>query len=63
MRGGNPPNLGYSDAGSIKHLKSLLLSNAFAAAGMPSFKDRLSKDDVAKIVAFIEGTADVVREN
>lgn len=63
MSGGNLPNLGYSDAATIKNLEALLLSDAFAAAGMPSFKDRLSKDKIVKIVAFIKGTADAVREN
>ncbi|MEM8752451.1 MAG: PQQ-dependent dehydrogenase, methanol/ethanol family [Pseudomonadota bacterium] len=60
--GGNVPNLGYSTAETIGGLKDILFSAAFAEAGMPSFEGRLSEEEVAKITAFIQGTADAVRQ-
>ncbi len=60
--GGNIPNLGFSSADTIKVLDEILFSDALADKGMPSFKGKLSKDDVTKIVAFIQGTADAIRK-
>lgn len=60
MSGGVLPNLGYSDPETLADLATLLRTDAFAPLGMPSFKDRLSDEDVAKIIAFIQGTADAV---
>ena len=34
---------------------------AAMARGMPDFSERLSLDDVQKIKAFIQGTADAIR--
>jgi PQQ-dependent dehydrogenase (methanol/ethanol family) len=59
--GGNVPNLGYSAPEKIADLETLLHSAAFADLGMPSFADRLDSEEIAKITAFIQGTADAVR--
>jgi quinohemoprotein ethanol dehydrogenase len=59
--GGNVPNLGYSSPDMIADLENILFSAAFEEAGMPSFKGKLSSEDIAKITAFIQGTADAVR--
>ncbi|MEO1000988.1 MAG: c-type cytochrome, partial [Pseudomonadota bacterium] len=59
--GGNVPNLGYSAPETIAALADGILGDApLAENGMPSFADRLSEDEVARIVAFIQGTADAV---
>jgi quinohemoprotein ethanol dehydrogenase len=60
-RGGNIPNLGYSAQGVIANLDKVLLSNALAQKGMPDFTGKLTAEDVEKIKAFIQGTADAVR--
>ena len=59
--GGNVPNLGRSDADLIANLEDLLANDTWLESGMPSFKDKLTGDDIAKITAFIQGTADAVR--
>jgi PQQ-dependent dehydrogenase (methanol/ethanol family) len=60
-RGGNVPNLGYSTPAVIANLDKYTLSNALAARGMPDFTGKLTVEDVEKIKAFIQGTADAVR--
>ncbi len=60
--GGNVPNLGYSDPVTIGSLAAIVRSGALVSKGMPSFSDRLTEEDVAKIAAFIQGTADAVRK-
>ncbi len=59
--GGNIPNLGFSAAGTIEHLKDIVLTGAMVEGGMPSFEGKLTEEQVAQIAAFIQGTADAVR--
>ena len=61
--GGNVPNLGYSDASTLKNLAALVRGGAFVEKGMPRFDDRLTDADLEKIAAFIQGTVDAVRGN
>lgn len=61
--GGNVPNLGFSSADKINNLEALLFSETFLESGMPDFTGKLSSEDVTKIKAFIQGTADAVRQN
>ena len=60
-KGGNIPNLGYVDADSIAKLEDAVFSKEFAELGMPDFTGKLKPDDLDKIKAFIQGTADAVR--
>lgn len=60
-RGGNIPNLGYSNAAVIEHLERFVLGGPFTEQGMPDFTGRLTKDEVDEIKAFILGTADAIR--
>ena len=58
--GGAIPNLGFSDKGKIQNLKTLVLTDALKALGMPNFSGKLTEDELTKIQAFIQGTADAV---
>ncbi len=58
--GGNIPNLGYSDKNKIENLKNFVLTDALKELGMPNFTDKLTENEVTKIQAFIQGTADAV---
>jgi quinohemoprotein ethanol dehydrogenase len=60
-KGGNIRNLGYSDSATIANLKDIVFNGPFVSLGMPDFTGKLSEDDVVKIQAFIQGTADAVR--
>ena len=60
-RGGNIPNLGYMKADFIEHLDKFVLDGPASERGMPNFTGKLSPDDVEKIKAFIQGTADAIR--
>ncbi|MDO9436829.1 PQQ-dependent dehydrogenase, methanol/ethanol family [Hydrogenophaga sp.] len=60
-RGGNIPNLGYLDATFIENLDKFVFNGPAQARGMPDFTGKLSTDDVQKIKAFIQGTADAIR--
>ncbi|MDP2074012.1 PQQ-dependent dehydrogenase, methanol/ethanol family [Hydrogenophaga sp.] len=60
-RGGNIPNLGYMDAGFIENLDKFVFKGPATERGMPDFTGKLSMDDVQKIKAFIQGTADAIR--
>ncbi|KUE85012.1 alcohol dehydrogenase [Cupriavidus necator] len=60
-RGGNIPNLGYIDAAYIENLDKVVFKGPAMARGMPDFTGKLTPDDVEKIKAFIQGTADAVR--
>lgn len=60
-RGGAIRNLGYSQAALIENLDRILFGGPFTSLGMPDFTGRLEPDDVGKIKAFIQGTADMVR--
>jgi quinohemoprotein ethanol dehydrogenase len=59
--GGNISNLGYVDADMIANLDKAVLSKAFADQGMPDFTGKLKPEDLEKIKAFIQGTADAIR--
>ena len=59
--GGNLPNLGYAPTEVIAGLKDILHSAAYEDRGMPNFEGKLSEEEIAKITAFIQGTADAVR--
>ena len=60
--GGNVVNLGYSDPSVISNAAAIVLSGAFVEQGMPSFEDKLTEEEINKIVAFIQGTADAVAQ-
>jgi len=60
-KGGNIPNLGYMSAQVISELDKSVFNGPKTANGMPDFTGRLTRDDVEKIKAFIQGTADAVR--
>ncbi|NSX13433.1 PQQ-dependent dehydrogenase, methanol/ethanol family [Cupriavidus taiwanensis] len=60
-RGGNIPNLGYIDAAFIENLDKVVFKGPAMARGMPDFTGKLTPQDVEKIKAFIQGTADAVR--
>jgi quinohemoprotein ethanol dehydrogenase len=60
-KGGNIPNLAYVDAEAIDKLEAAVFGKQFADRGMPDFNGKLKPEDVEKIKAFIQGTADAVR--
>ena len=60
-RGGNVSNLGYSAQAVIANLDKFVYKNPLNATGMPDFTGKLSADEVEKIKAFIQGTADAIR--
>ncbi|PKO67266.1 MAG: PQQ-dependent dehydrogenase, methanol/ethanol family [Betaproteobacteria bacterium HGW-Betaproteobacteria-16] len=60
-RGGNIPNLGYMDTSFIQNLDKFVFKGPATERGMPDFTGKLSNDDVQKIKAFIQGTADAIR--
>jgi quinohemoprotein ethanol dehydrogenase len=61
QRGGNVPNLGYSATAVISELDKFLFKGPHTEAGMPDFSGKLNTDEVEKIRAFIQGTADAIR--
>jgi quinohemoprotein ethanol dehydrogenase len=60
-KGGNVKNLGYTSTENIVNLKNIVFKGPFSAMGMPDFTGKLTDEDVVKIQAFIQGTADAVR--
>lgn len=60
-KGGNLPNLGYAPREAIANLEAFVFEGAMAEQGMPDFKGKLTAEDVKKLKAFIQGTADSVR--
>lgn len=61
-RGGNIPNLGYSKAEVIENLERFVFTRGNASNnGMPDFTGKLTSEQVVKIQAFIQGTADAIR--
>lgn len=60
-RGGNIPNLGYSATSTIENLDKHVFKGPGLDRGMPDFTGKLNMDDVAKLKAFIQGTADAIR--
>ena len=60
-RGGNIPNLGYSSTETIANLDRFVFANGRLSDGMPDFTGKLTPEQVVKIQAFIQGTADAIR--
>ena len=60
-RGGNIPNLAYMNASYIENLDKFIFNGPATQRGMPDFTGKLSLDDVQKLKAFIQGTADAIR--
>jgi quinohemoprotein ethanol dehydrogenase len=60
-KGGNVKNLGYTTTENIVNLKDIVFKGPFTDKGMPDFTGKLKDEDVVKIQAFIQGTADAVR--
>lgn len=62
-KGGAIRNLGYVDASIISNLENYLFDGPqeFKSLGMPDFTGKLTQEEVVKIKAFIQGTADAVR--
>jgi quinohemoprotein ethanol dehydrogenase len=60
-RGGNIPNLGYSAQATIANLDKFVFNSPLMKNGMPDFTGKLKAEDVDKLKAFIQGTADAVR--
>lgn len=60
-RGGNIRNLGYVDAAILANLGAYVFNGPNLQAGMPDFTGKLTPEEVEKIKAFIQGTADAVR--
>lgn len=60
-RGGNIPNLGYSSPEILRHLDRWVFKGPAMAKGMPDFTGKLTPEQVEKIKAFVQGTADAVR--
>jgi quinohemoprotein ethanol dehydrogenase len=59
--GGNIPNLGYVGAEVLTNLDALLADRAWVSEGMPDFSTRLDEQDIAKLRAFIQATAEAAR--
>jgi len=60
-RGGNIPNLAYIGTPFIENLQNFVFKGPATERGMPDFTGKLSVEDVEKIKAFIQGTADAIR--
>ena len=60
-RGGNIPNLAYMKPDFIEHPDRFVFDGPANERGMPNFAGKLSPEDVEKIKAFIQGTADAIR--
>jgi quinohemoprotein ethanol dehydrogenase len=59
--GGNVRNLGFVPREEIANLKDMVFAGPFRDRGMPDFTGKLKDEDIVKIQAFIQGTADAVR--
>lgn len=60
-KGGNVKNLGYVAPEMITNLEAMVFNGPFTKQGMPDFTGKLKPEDVVKIRAFIQGTADAIR--
>ncbi len=60
-RGGNVKNLGYSAPEVISNMDKWLFKGPDTVNGMPDFTGKLTGEQVEKIKAFIQGTADAIR--
>lgn len=61
-KGGNIPNLGYMPAAYIEHLERFIFNGPATGRGMPDFTGKIRSEDVEKLKAFIQATADSVRQ-
>jgi quinohemoprotein ethanol dehydrogenase len=59
--GGNVRNLGYVPKEMIENLKDFVFKGPFRDQGMPDFTGKLKQEDIPKLQAFIQGTADAIR--
>lgn len=59
--GGNIPNLGYSEKEVIENLEMFTLTDMRLSLSMPNFTGTLTKEDVKKIQAFIQNTAEAAQ--
>ena len=60
-KGGNVRNLAYVPKETIENLKDFVFKGPYRDQGMPYFTGKLKEDDILKIQAFIQGTADAIR--
>lgn len=60
-KGGAIPNLAYLPSVYIENLDKFIFKGPAEQRGMPDFSGKLSLQDVEKIKAFIQGTADAIR--
>jgi quinohemoprotein ethanol dehydrogenase len=60
-KGGDIPNLGYVSPAIISNLETFVFKGPLMPEGMPDFTGRLTRDNVEKLKAFIQGTADAIR--
>ena len=60
-RGGNIKNLGYSSADVISNMDKFIYRGPTMAVGMPDFTGKITPEQLEKIKAFIQGTADAIR--
>jgi quinohemoprotein ethanol dehydrogenase len=60
-KGGNVRNLGYVSTETIANLKDFVFKGPFRDQGMPDFTGMLKEEDIPKLQAFIQGTADAIR--
>jgi quinohemoprotein ethanol dehydrogenase len=51
------------DKNILENLGIFVFKGPFYSLGMPDFTDKLSQDDVSAIKAYIQGTADAIRES
>jgi quinohemoprotein ethanol dehydrogenase len=59
--GGVVRNLAYVSKETIANLKDFVFHGPFVDQGMPDFTGRLKEEDIPKLQAFIQGTADAIR--
>ena len=59
--GGNVRNLAYIGKEPIENLKDIVFKGPFVDEGMPDFTGKLKEEDIPKLQAFIQGTADAIR--
>ena len=59
--GGALPDLTRSTDGVFKNHKEIILNGALVANGMPSFKDRLTEEDIAHLQSFLKYTSKAFR--
>lgn len=60
--GGRIPNLGFSSKETLLDAKTWVLEGAGVHNGMPRFDGQLSEADVKKVLAFVQGTVDSLKQ-